>query len=303
MFDGRQSKAGETVAAKLDVPVLYLTQLLGIAFGLPIEKLGLELNLSCPNVGFEPGMCAADAVSVEKVTSATVEASTVPVFVKLSPMVAEIAPIAKSAEEAGADAITVHPRLASQGYDVPADWKEITKVKKQIGIPIIGNGDILGGLLTLLVSLAALRAGGLPKGLNILGLLVGAVGILSIIPGLTELMAGIFWLGLDQDGYRIRLNHWGGRDEPLISDWFVLRFAGDLATFKETLEGLADQRRGVPELVQKLKAIPQSFPISPEQEQNRLSKQSRSFITNIAKELRCWLFLMTCSGQINLRFY
>jgi heterodisulfide reductase subunit B len=46
MFDSRQSKAGETVAAKLDVPVLYLTQLLGLAMGLPAEKLGLELNLS-----------------------------------------------------------------------------------------------------------------------------------------------------------------------------------------------------------------------------------------------------------------
>jgi hypothetical protein len=58
-----------------------------------------------------------------------------------------------------------------------------------------GNGEILGGLWTLLVSLAALRAGGLPKGLNMLGLLVGAVGIVSILPGLTGL-TGIF--GLDQ---------------------------------------------------------------------------------------------------------
>lgn len=46
MFDSRQTKAGETVAAKLDVPVLYLTQLLGLAFGVSAEKLGLELNLS-----------------------------------------------------------------------------------------------------------------------------------------------------------------------------------------------------------------------------------------------------------------
>jgi len=46
MFDGRQTKAGETVAAKLDIPVLYLTQLLGVAFGIHAEKLGLELNLS-----------------------------------------------------------------------------------------------------------------------------------------------------------------------------------------------------------------------------------------------------------------
>ena len=68
-----------------------------------------------------------------------------------------------------------------------------------------GNGEILGGLLALLVSWAAWRAGGLPKGLNILGLLVGAVGIISIIPGLTDLMTGVFglsqliwfvWLGI-----------------------------------------------------------------------------------------------------------
>ncbi len=56
------------------------------------------------------------------------------------------------------------------------------------------NGEILGGPLTLLVSLAALRTGGLPKGLNILGLSVGAVGIITIIPVLNALV-GVFGLG------------------------------------------------------------------------------------------------------------
>lgn len=46
MFDARQTKAGETVAAKLDVPVLYLTQILGLAFGVKEDKLGLNLNSS-----------------------------------------------------------------------------------------------------------------------------------------------------------------------------------------------------------------------------------------------------------------
>jgi hypothetical protein len=81
-------------------------------------------------------------------------------------------------------------------------WQGIETVASGLGN---GNGEILGGLLTLLVSLAALRAGGLPKGLNILGLLVGAVGLISIIPGLTEVMVGVFglsqiiwfvWLGI-----------------------------------------------------------------------------------------------------------
>jgi len=46
MFDSKQVKAGETVAVKLEIPVMYLTQLLGLALGVKKEKLGLELNLS-----------------------------------------------------------------------------------------------------------------------------------------------------------------------------------------------------------------------------------------------------------------
>lgn len=45
-YDSKQVKAGETVAAKLEVPVLYLTQLLGLSFGVSKDKLGLDLNLS-----------------------------------------------------------------------------------------------------------------------------------------------------------------------------------------------------------------------------------------------------------------
>jgi heterodisulfide reductase subunit B len=45
-YDSKQTKAGETVAAKLDVPVLYLTQLIGLSFGINKEKLGLKLNQS-----------------------------------------------------------------------------------------------------------------------------------------------------------------------------------------------------------------------------------------------------------------
>lgn len=70
-------------------------------------------------------------------------------------------------------------------------WQGIESVASGLGN---GNGEILGGLWTLLVSLAALRTGGLPKGLNILGLLVGAVGIITILPGLTDLV-GVFGLG------------------------------------------------------------------------------------------------------------
>lgn len=45
-YDSKQVKAGETVAAKLEIPVFYLSQLVGLAFGVSKEKLGLDLNLS-----------------------------------------------------------------------------------------------------------------------------------------------------------------------------------------------------------------------------------------------------------------
>ena len=61
-----------------------------------------------------------------------------------------------------------------------------------------GNGEILGGLMTLLISWAALNTGGLPKSLNYLGMVVGLIGIISTIPGLSDLtgmfgMSQIVW--------------------------------------------------------------------------------------------------------------
>ena len=56
------------------------------------------------------------------------------------------------------------------------------------------NGEILGGVWTLLVSLAALRTGGLPKAMSLLGLVVGAVGIITILPALND-MTGLFGVG------------------------------------------------------------------------------------------------------------
>ncbi len=78
-------------------------------------------------------------------------------------------------------------------------WQGIEVMSSGLGN---GNGEILGGVWTLLVSWAALKTGGLPKGLNFLGLLVGAVGLASLL--LTDLtglfglsqMVWFIWLGI-----------------------------------------------------------------------------------------------------------
>jgi len=53
------------------------------------------------------------------------------------------------------------------------------------------SGELLGGLWMLLISWTALQAKEFSKGLNVLGVVIGAVGIISVLPGLNNL-ASIF---------------------------------------------------------------------------------------------------------------
>ena len=50
--------------------------------------------------------------------------------------------ISKLLADLGVDAITVHPRYASQGFSGKSDWSIISMVKEEVQIPVIGNGDV-----------------------------------------------------------------------------------------------------------------------------------------------------------------
>jgi len=83
----------------------------------------------------------------EKIVKATVQATSLPVTVKTrlgwdrNSIV--ILDAAKMIEQAGAQALTVHCRTRTQGYNIPADWNWLAKIKKAVSIPLIGNGDVL----------------------------------------------------------------------------------------------------------------------------------------------------------------
>ena len=102
---------------------------------------------------------------------------------------------------ANAGLITVVALYAKDPTQALLTFQAIEAITNGLGN---ANGEILGGVWTLLVSLAMLRSGGLPRVLSILGFAVGAVGILTTIPimnvytslfGLGQII-WFFWLGI-----------------------------------------------------------------------------------------------------------
>jgi dihydroorotate dehydrogenase (NAD+) catalytic subunit len=124
---------------------------------------GYELNISCPNVKKGGMQFGSDPALVSEVVAAARKAASKrPLWVKLSPLVADIGLIARSAEEAGADALTVantYPAMAldyrtgksrlgslTGGLSGPA-IKPITlrlvwETRRAVKSPIIGLGGI-----------------------------------------------------------------------------------------------------------------------------------------------------------------
>jgi len=72
-----------------------------------------------------------------------------------------------------------------------AVWLAIDSVFEGLG----GSNEVIGGIWILLTSWAALRAGGLPRVLNYLGVAIGVAGIISVVPALAEIFIYIFALG------------------------------------------------------------------------------------------------------------
>lgn len=112
---------------------------------------GIDINMGCPvqkalkhNYGVS---LMGDVDYAARVVEMTKRHSTVPISVKLRAVgseksVPDLIKFVQKLADAGADWITLHPRTAEQKRKGSADWSQITELKKNIKIPIIGNGDI-----------------------------------------------------------------------------------------------------------------------------------------------------------------
>jgi nifR3 family TIM-barrel protein len=111
----------------------------------------IDLNMGCPvNKITKKGGGSSllrDPDAAVAIVTAVVAAVNVPVTVKTrigwNDNEINILDFAQRLQDSGAQMITVHGRTRSQGYSGPARWEWIKKVKDQLTIPVIANGDIV----------------------------------------------------------------------------------------------------------------------------------------------------------------
>ena len=125
----------------------------------------LELNISCPNLDLGGMEFGVDPDIAAEVTAASRRATTLPLIVKLTPNVTDVARIAVAVEHAGADAVCVANTLLGMAIDIrrrrsmlnrpfagvsgpavkPIILRMVYQVAGAVSIPVIGSGGVSSG--------------------------------------------------------------------------------------------------------------------------------------------------------------
>ncbi len=123
----------------------------------------VEVNISCPNVKAGGAAFGVDPASAAAVTAAVRSRTTKPVMVKLSPNVADVAAIARSVEDAGADAVSLINTITGMAVDLktrrpklanvtgglsgpaikPVALRMVWQAAGAVSIPVVGIGGIM----------------------------------------------------------------------------------------------------------------------------------------------------------------
>ena len=115
----------------------YGPDFLDVNFGCPVKKVVRRNGGSG---------CLKDLDLVERIVRAVRGATHLPVTVKVrsgwDEATRDPVAIALRCQDAGAQALTLHPRTRTQMFGGTADWTEIATVVEALDIPVIGNGDV-----------------------------------------------------------------------------------------------------------------------------------------------------------------
>lgn len=110
----------------------------------------LDINMGCPAPkivrGGDGSALMRDVRQASAVIRAVVDAVSVPVTVKFrkgwDEQSINYLEFARMAQDSGASAVTLHGRTRTQMYAGTADWDAIARVKQELSIPVIANGDV-----------------------------------------------------------------------------------------------------------------------------------------------------------------
>ncbi len=149
----------------------------------PVDGVwGYEINVSCPNVKHGGLAFGTDPVQIDRLTSALRKLTSRPLIIKLTPNVTDITVVARAAESAGADAVSLINTLVGMVIDVkkkqpvlamktgglsgpavrPVGVALTYRVSRAVKIPVIGMGGIMSAddaLQYLLAGASAIQIG------------------------------------------------------------------------------------------------------------------------------------------------